>query len=272
MIKRDIKHLLQKIPIRPRDICWTRGRSLEDDIHITCPKSKVKRIWDVGANCGDLSLKYARAFPKAEILAFEPLPSIFRTLESRTKNITRIECIPLALSHSIGTARFVDYGEQSTSSHLVRDRDFENVSSEESVIRVQTDTIDSFCESRRIDRIDLLKIDVEGHDLNVLRGGAKLLSNRAVGFIVVECGFDPENSRHIAFTDIQEFMLSFGYKVFAFYEQTNEFFKLEPQLRRADVMFISPQEVKSNSGYARRRPKNLSLEVRRLMNYLSFRK
>ncbi len=46
-----------------------------------------------------------------------------------------------------------------------------------SIIKVKTNTLDNFCKIKKIKRVDLLKIDVEGSELDVLRGAKKLLNS-----------------------------------------------------------------------------------------------
>ena len=48
------------------------------------------------------------------------------------------------------------------------------------VIKVKTNTLDNFCKIRKIKRVDLLKIDVEGSELDVLRGAKKLLNSVSI--------------------------------------------------------------------------------------------
>ncbi len=48
------------------------------------------------------------------------------------------------------------------------------------------DTLDFYCENNGIETIDFLKIDVEGFELNVLKGGARMLKNKKIGMIQFE--------------------------------------------------------------------------------------
>jgi hypothetical protein len=54
--------------------------------------------------------------------------------------------------------------------------------------QVRITTVDDFCQSNGIDRIHLLKLDVEGYELKVLEGASRLLAARAIDFIQFEFG------------------------------------------------------------------------------------
>ncbi len=53
---------------------------------------------------------------------------------------------------------------------------------------VSIGTVDSYCDSNAIDAITLLKIDVEGHELDVLRGAARMFARKAIGAVTFEFG------------------------------------------------------------------------------------
>jgi hypothetical protein len=70
---------------------------------------------------------------------------------------------------------------------------------------VELRTLDDFCAERGIGRIDLLKIDVEGHELRVLEGARGLLEADAIGFIQFEFNATNIDSRSF-FRDFYELL------------------------------------------------------------------
>jgi hypothetical protein len=93
-----------------------------------------------------------------------------------------------------------------------------------------------------IDRIDLLKIDVEGYDLKVLEGAKESLHARRIAFVIVEVGFDGNTSPHVQFEDVRIFLASHGYLVFGLYDQQVEW-SGELRLRYANVCFCNEGAV-----------------------------
>ena len=81
-------------------------------------------------------------------------------------------------------------------------------------------TLDIYCEERGIEEIGLLKIDTEGFDLEVLKGGAEMLKHQRVSFIQTEAGMTRFNTKHVPFHDQQQVLAEMGYVLFGIYDQT----------------------------------------------------
>lgn len=152
-------------------------------------------IFDVGAHTGDYALLAKQAVPSARIFAFEPASTTFGALARRladtgTRDITPVN---IGLSDADGEADLHTYtanGEcapQLSSIPLRRPTQVVEVriTSKE---RIPVTTIDSFCRTEGIARIALLKLDVEGHELAVLRGASRMLDAQAVSIIQFEFG------------------------------------------------------------------------------------
>jgi FkbM family methyltransferase len=137
-------------------------------------------VFDVGANVGEFSIEARRELPVATIHSFEPHPRSFdRLLELNTDQLIHPHC--LALSEKIGEVAMYQYGAEGDGSHinsLIPNARFPTRFGYQSrEIKVRTTTLDDFCESQNISRIDLLKLDVEGVELSVLRGAADMFSH-----------------------------------------------------------------------------------------------
>jgi FkbM family methyltransferase len=140
---------------------------------------------DVGANVGYISgLMAARSGPEGSVVAFEPHPKIFLELVSnlaswRKQPVARIRAVELALSSSSGSATLqepVDFEKQGGTASIVSDGS--------AGIAITTTRLDEM----RLDSpvIDLMKIDVEGHELEVLLGSRKLLEAGMIRDIIYE--------------------------------------------------------------------------------------
>ena len=174
---------------------WVRHRSVlpfgvdyQHDIGRLCNiyGGSIGVFFDVGANIGQTSSAALKSFPSATVFAFEPDKTTFGALTEHVRD-SRFQPYNLALSDKAGEARFFDYGAFATSNSLVEDAQYATRAGHASTIRsVECDTLDGFCRSHSIDRIDVLKIDTEGHEMAVLQGAPEMLSSHRIRFVFVE--------------------------------------------------------------------------------------
>jgi hypothetical protein len=86
------------------------------------------------------------------------------------------------------------------------------------LLEVRLETADAFCVERGIQRVNLLKIDTEGYEMNVLRGAEKLLAEGRIDFILAECDFFRRGGEpHGDFIEISKHLSTFGFHVVSFY-------------------------------------------------------
>jgi FkbM family methyltransferase len=145
----------------------------------------VKVCFDVGANKGEWSKKVKQIHPGAELHAFEPLPDVFAVLCTELEDLADKHLNKMALSDAAGRA-IIFHGNERTHASLsnaVNQIDYIH-NDEESIIDVTT--IDQYCWEKNIKNIDLLKIDVEGLEGKVLRGGMGMLLKSPPKLIQIE--------------------------------------------------------------------------------------
>jgi FkbM family methyltransferase len=135
---------------------------------------------DVGAYVGFFTLLAAHANLAGRVFAFEPLPSVYRRLQSNValNLVPNVECVAAAVGAQEGTAEFyhVDV-ELPTSSSLSYDFMSWDKSLEPNLQRTPVPVVklDDFVIARKLKRVDLLKIDTESTEPDVLRGALTLL-------------------------------------------------------------------------------------------------
>jgi len=142
-------------------------------------------FFDVGANVGDWSRQAAAGLPALTLFAFEPTPRTFHALEAGRTRDPRIvmSCEPICLGDENGLVTLYEGGALAGTNSIHR-RSFH----QEEEIRVPIKTGDAFCEERKIGRIDLLKIDTEGHEMAVLRGFDSMLNRGRIDILQFEYG------------------------------------------------------------------------------------
>jgi FkbM family methyltransferase len=131
-------------------------------------------VLDVGANVGSYTLLFAMwAGPAGRVCAFEPAPDARDGLRLHvTLNglADRVEIVPAAVWSTVGSVRFHVDGASGANA-IAANGHGASVGS----IEVETTTIDAFCERRRLCP-DVIKIDVEGAEVEVLRGARHTLA------------------------------------------------------------------------------------------------
>jgi FkbM family methyltransferase len=218
------------------------GALLSNDIRRRLPRQQMKVIFDVGANVGQSAMTFLVNYPRAQVFSFEPAPKTFAVLQESVKRFSNVKAYGVGMGHKREMVRFNCTKAASESYGIAVDQ------SDEDQPLVPITTLDEFCAEHCVPRIDYLKVDTEGNDLNVLIGAQKMLMDAEIGIVIVECSMNPDNKLHVPFSDFYHFMSPLGYRVFGVYEQVEEFIERKPNLRRANVAFISPSVISRNSG------------------------
>ncbi len=151
-------------------------------------------VVDIGANIGLYSLlaaetSRARGYGDGRIFGFEPNPAecakFRRNVEINGYGTVRVEQV--AVSDRVGICRMALPPEGlGVFGHLISEGDARHARDKE--VEVATVDLDGWCAGAGVERIDLLKIDVEGHELQVLEGAAGLLGRKAIGVVLMEVG------------------------------------------------------------------------------------
>ena len=145
-------------------------------------------VLDVGANNGDYSTLILRTIPSSKVYAFEPNPLLFKHLQT-SLSLTNFHPINAAVGSEDGEAILYDYdGSNGTGHASLFPGVIEDIHGNPSPFghAVKQLKLDSFLESISIGWVDLMKIDVEGNELNVLNGCRERLKAGRFGVIQFE--------------------------------------------------------------------------------------
>ena len=193
---------------------WVRFMRTHNDSYIRgdyepTVQSAIKKFlrpgmtfYDVGANAGFFTLLgAARVGPKGNVVSFEPHPTTATQLRKQisVNYLTNVEVIEAAICDKIGTAEFSDDTVAVMASLTTS-------ASGHRTIRVKTETLDSIVANRSPP--DLLKIDIEGAEIEALRGAPKLIAEKRPVLLV------EVHSQEIA-AQYDSLMKEFGYKTSA---------------------------------------------------------
>lgn len=162
-------------------------------------------VFDVGAHTGEYTALVKRHFPAATVHGFEPSMQHFALLQQTTAALDRVTLNRLALGKEEGEATL--YRDQAVSglasltkrqlAHYAIAMDMEET--------VQLATVDRYVARHGIARIDLMKIDVEGHEMDVLAGAAETLAAGRIAVVQFEFGGSNLDTR----TTLRDFFFFF---------------------------------------------------------------
>jgi len=144
---------------------------------------------DVGCHEGLVLQGMLRLSPNGRCFAFEPVPHLFENLKTKFPS-TQIAFSDLALSNETGVASF-NYVISNPSYSGLRKRTYDRPDETDCTISVRTDRLDNVIP--RVDRIDLIKIDVEGAELQVLEGAVATIK-RCKPIVIFEHGLGAADS------------------------------------------------------------------------------
>lgn len=149
-------------------------------------KKNIRTIFDVGANTGQFASLTLKNNPNANIYSFEPHPISFAKLNLLKSSNFR--CFNIGLGAVNSKMTLYDYKNNQGSEHAALNKDvITNVhDGEASEIEVDIVRIDDFCAEHNVEQVDLLKIDVEGFELDVLKGAENLIKSKKIKYIQFE--------------------------------------------------------------------------------------
>jgi FkbM family methyltransferase len=152
------------------------------------PNAKHPVIFDIGAYHGEYARLVRQFNPAAEIYCFEPHPDSFKILQ-RAAQECGLMTFQLACGSECGQGQLFDSARETGSKRASCYREtVEPRVSDISVHDVEVVSIDEFASARNIKEIELMKVDVEGGELNVLHGAQELIKERRIKAIQFEVG------------------------------------------------------------------------------------
>ncbi len=204
-------------------------------------------IVDVGANDGAMISRALFEFPNAKIYAFEPSPEPLAKLQLAFRNDKRVSIQPFACGNSSGLVTLNITRDPYCSSllrpselgtHFYGDR--YDVVQQVTVPRV---SLDDWARDNKVARIDFLKIDTQGHDLEVLRGAQRLIASGQIKAVNAEAEFAPEYEGATNFREIDGFFASCGFMLHQIHEIVAA--GAEAQSSYSDALWVRESELKT---------------------------
>ena len=198
-------------------------------------------VFDVGAYIGDTIEQFQSSFPESYIHAFEPFDESFSVLENRFQKTDKIFLNNIALGDkSLSNIDMYITQNKGSSSLLKPKKDANefwegNPLSTIKKVKVSKTTIDRYCQKQNIKSIDILKLDVQGNEINVLQGAEQMLKERRIKLIFTEISIAPNYKEQSEIDEVLKLLRKNNYKIFNFFKMKHT----KGKLIECDVLFHS---------------------------------
>jgi FkbM family methyltransferase len=221
-IKNNLNKFLRKFNVELHGLGYLQSlakgefKKDESDIFKTLFGNQDILIYDVGANRGVTIDHFIQLFPGATVHGFEPYKELAEGMSKRyvdNKNIIINKCgiadmqttMSLNINFSADTSSLL----LSKKTGLNSDKQVETVRQE----NVPVITIDEYAAANKHDHIHILKLDIQGSELNALKGAENLLTKNAIDAIFTEAYFIQQYEKQPLFHEIVSFLFTFDYEL-----------------------------------------------------------
>lgn len=167
---------------------------------------------DVGANQGEYSLFAAKRLTKGEVIAFEPVDEIFEKLHDNIalNHFTNIKTLKTGLSDAKGILPIYEM-QAAGANHEGLATLYQSELRGKLIQQINLDTLDNLSSELKLDRIDFIKVDIEGAELSMLKGAKDTIA-RFRPQVMVEMNDDTFKAAGYSKTDVIEFFEELRYK------------------------------------------------------------
>jgi len=173
-------------------------------------------VFDVGAHRGNTVRQFRDTLNCATLCAFEPNKDVFEVLTDQYGGDAAIRLFNTGVSNKAGQLLLnINKGEytssflQSTTTGLSSDSQVQTTRQ----VMVPVVTLDEIAQEQQLKHIHILKLDIQGSEVNALKGAHALLSAGKIDLIYSEAYFIPQYIEQPLFTDIAALLAGYGYQL-----------------------------------------------------------
>lgn len=172
-------------------------------------------LFDVGANVGQTIKDFKEVFNNSTVHAFEPSPDTFNILKTNTTHFKDVVYWNYGVGSTSGDLLLNEYNHSNTNSFLdIHNYENKNL---KSTSQVKVITIDQFIRDNDIKKIDVLKIDTEGFELEVFKGAETSLKSGKIDLLFFEVNFIETHKDSPKMSQLWDFITEIGFKLVSIY-------------------------------------------------------
>ena len=209
-------------------------------------KKKHLTFFDVGAHRGETIKEIKKYFPDAKLYSFEPFKESFDDLKEVSKLFNNSEVFNIGLSNFNGIEKLYNYIDNdnsymsvinSTSKLLPGSMTKFGYKDPDKIIEIECEfsTLDKFVTNKKIDFIDILKIDVQGNEYKVLEGADNIISSGGIKIIYLEILVFPFYEKQ---KDLSYYLSYFDDKKYELFGLYNLSYQNNSRILQFDAVFL----------------------------------
>ena len=192
-------------------------------------------IYDIGANIGEWTTECKRYFPTADYFLFEAFA------DNQSKNIhPNYHVVLLDKQDNEIKPFYCTKGQFNTGNSMYRELTKHFSGDQYNTMYIPTKTLDTFVKEREIPFPDFIKIDVQGGELDVLKGGQACMQHAQM--ILLEVSIHQYNQQSPLFAEVIQYMDTHGFEMIDMIDQHH----IDSYLAQLDILF-----TKKGSGFRR---------------------
>lgn len=220
LINSLIEFFLVAFFIKKKTINLTKNKRFDNFYKKYFHHKSPELILDIGAHRGESILRFRELFAKSKIISFEPNPEAIKSIEEKISlfNFKNINYYQNAVGSENKIVNFFIYKKTDISSAISIDENsqFYKIRANQysqnknlllNKIDVQQIKLDQFIIDKEIKNIDIIKIDVQGYEIEVLRGMSNLIKKGLFNFVEVEFMFKgPYKREEFSISNLEELL------------------------------------------------------------------
>lgn len=188
-------------------------------MNTTIPKTYIAQflpqnpvIIEAGAHIGRDTLKMIKTWPKGQIYSFEPVPELYAQLQNMAQPFAQVRTFNMGLAQKAGSTLFYKSSGRSTAtSSLLEPLEYLNEMPGTffESITIPVVDLDSWAIQNQVKTVDLLWLDMQGGELDALKGAVHILTT--VTAIYTEVNFIERYKNNPLYSEIKEWLLQQGF-------------------------------------------------------------
>ncbi len=228
---------------------WTEGNDLRVSIRLEQLKKAgyldgINYVIDAGANEGAFAKVVSAVLPQMPVYCFEPIPATYARLQKTTSRLKAVQPVNLALGSESTTLPMYTCPHDESNSLLPSTRTFIEAWPEvnpNGQVKVGVTRLDDFIAREKLHGRFFLKADVQGYELELLKGGGAALNDCVL--LQLECSIVKMYENSPMVPELWDFVGSLGFQFLMLFDVLNSPRTQQPV--SCDIFFYKPNQCES---------------------------